>query len=168
MLIVKRLCFDIEVVDSKQGPFKCAVVFNEQSGAYSEFNERELDDLVAMLLTADELITYSGKHHDLSIIERDCENGSAAELRNIKHHDLWETYSGGLDNMAEIYIPEMLPSLLRERDERTARAKERPPGETGWASLGHVWDGISDKLATATYDVKRTYAIFKVLTATQK
>lgn len=164
---MKRLCFDIEVIGTKWGPFKCAVVFDEQSGTYREFNDQELGELVSVLLSADELITYNGKRFDLIIIERDCENGSASALWNIKHHDLWEIYSGGLDNMADKYISEILPPLTREWNVRHERARERPPGATEWRPRGHVWDEISDKLADATYDVKRTYALFKVLTAAQ-
>jgi hypothetical protein len=76
---MKRLCFDTEstyfkppgsdigtpaehreYLRGKRISFRCAVVFDESTGRYQEFDERETSELVSVLSSADELISHSG------------------------------------------------------------------------------------------------------------
>ena len=89
---MKRMCFDTESdyfkpqigiseiefhrecmqenVRAKRIRFDCAVVYGEAADRDHEFKDSDVDAVIAILGTADELISHSGKRHDLLVLEQ--------------------------------------------------------------------------------------------------
>ena len=110
-----------------------------------------------MLATADELISPSGKRHDLLVLEQVCGEDQVAPLWQIAHHDLFDLCNWtSLDSLAQQYIPEdQLHENERAYKERIKRADVRWPEERpGWRSTNENF--FEYKLAKARFDVERT------------
>jgi len=168
---MKRLCFDTEsdyfkpptsavgsidyhraYLRDKQLRFDCAVVYDEETGKYHEFNDQQANELVTMLAEADELISHSGTRVDLIVLEHVCGQDNIAPLFWISHHDLFDIHNwSSLDSLARQYLPgDRLAALQHDFDTR-------------WKQVCTLTDHesfIAGKLAKARFDVERTYAVF--------
>jgi hypothetical protein len=186
---VRRLCFDTEsnyfkeplsgiggvefhreyMRDwvAKHGPirFDCGVVYDEENQEYREFRNDQANELVAVLATANELISHSGQRHDLLVLEQVCGEDRVAPLWQIAHHDLFDLCNwASLDSLARQYVPEeRLDAYNRAWENRRKQADVRWPEERpGWRPNQHF---IEWQLAKARFDVERTYAVFNHLAA---
>lgn len=165
---MKRLCFDTESnyfmpptcsgnVEGYQEywrhralRFDCAVVFDQETDEYREFTRENVSDLVAMLKTADELISHSAPYVDLIVLEHACGEAAVAPLRQIKHHDIREMGNwSSVATLAKRYAPDRVAGWEADYESRLTKA----------AALGEE-SFIAGKLAKARFDVERTYAVF--------
>lgn len=178
----RRLCFDTEsdyfkpdigiweIEDhreymklriDKYGPirFDCAVVYDEENACYKEFDDAQASSLVAMLATADELISHSGKRHDLLVLEQVCGCGFPTHIWQIRHRDLLDVQSwASVESLARQYVSGR--RLAEWKDGYTKRIAE---ADRQWPELGPGFRPhehfVAYKLAKARFDVERTYAI---------
>jgi hypothetical protein len=184
-MALKRLCFDTEsnyYKDPRSGTgdieahkalmldtvtrtplrFDCAVVFDEETGQHHEFGGSQAADAVALLATADELISHSGLRHDLLILEHLCGVDALAVIWTIPHHDLFDLHNwSSLKNLALQYIPQRYAALGRAWSERHASAdKLYPPTPWGQGQWRSDENFLITRLAKARFDVDCTYAVF--------
>jgi len=190
-LMIKRLCFDMESsyfkdplsgvgeVEShreymrekvtKHGPirFDCAVVYDDKDREYLEFQYNQAAAPVDLLETADELISRSGKRHDLLVLEQVCGEVRVAPLWQLTHYDLFDLCNwSSLDNLARHYIPvDRLCEIKRAHENRLNQADERWPEE--WPNFRPPEHFIEKRLSKARFDVERTYLVFEAYLAAQ-
>ena len=88
---MKRLCFDtesnyfkrpgtaigrpedhIEHFRGRNFRFDCAVVYDESSDSFHEFDNSQAAELVTILASATELVSHSGRWVDLMVLEHAC------------------------------------------------------------------------------------------------
>jgi hypothetical protein len=137
--------------------FDCAIAYDEENDCYHEFRETENGTLVALLETADELISHSGTRHDILFLEQLCGAARVSALWSIPHRDLLDIGNwSSLDNLARQHIAHLLPSMENEKRARQEEADKRWPRSSRE-------NFVEFKLAKARFDVERTYAIFKRL-----
>src|SRR5579862_6004010 len=65
--------------------FHGATVFDASTRKFHAFRKDEADQLLAMLLTADELISHSGSKADRIVLEHACGEERTRALEQIKH-----------------------------------------------------------------------------------
>ena len=173
---MKRLCFDTESTywkspgsgvgtpDEHRKYFQrlnirfklhCAVVYDASTGRYVDFVRNEVGALVKLLLSADELISHSGKWVDQLVLEHECGIERVEPLTRIPHHDLFDLLPlQSLDALTKSFVPDQDTKMRRDFERRMRAAKEHEPKVDGF---------IFQKLAKARYDVERTWAIFEAL-----
>ena len=62
-----------------------------------------------MLATADELISHSGKRHDLLVLEQVCGSEHVVPIWDIPHIDLFEVHNwASVETLARRYVPDLL------------------------------------------------------------
>jgi hypothetical protein len=85
-------------------------------------------------------------------------------LHQIAHHDLFDIFSWtSLDDLAQKHIARLLPDLGAALRQQQARADERwPELRPNFRPHGYF---IDCHLASARWDVERTYAVFKTYAA---
>ena len=177
---MKRLCFDTEsnyfkhqlgigdieyhrqcmrdFLLTQKIRFDCGVVYDEANDCYHEFRDTESSSLVALLETADELISHSGTRHDILLLEQICGTNRVSVLWSIPHRDLLDVGNwASLDNLARQHIPQLLPAMEKAKRARQEEANQRWP-RTSQENF------VKSKLVKARFDVERTYAIFRELT----
>ncbi len=149
--------------------FDCAVIYDEEADAYCEIFDPDL--VVDQLATADELISQNGKRWDLLVLEQLCGRDRVAPLWSIPHVDLMDI-SGfqKLDVLAAKFLVDELPALKRAYDDRVGKADiDYPRYRRGSAENFQSYENmVAGSLATARFDVERTYLIYQKLEALRK
>lgn len=170
---MKRLCFDTEsnyfkppgsgigspdyhreYFRTRPLRFDCAVVYDESTESYHEFNNTQAFELLGMLASATTLVSHSGKRVDLIVLEHACGEDRIKPLWQIPHHDLFEMCQwSSLDDLTHKYASNIDLQSQLDYKARIAQADLlKPPA-----------DFIPSKLAKARYDVERTFAVFHAI-----
>ncbi|MBI2718979.1 MAG: hypothetical protein HYX36_09500 [Rhizobiales bacterium] len=139
--------------------FDCGVVFEEETGKYREFDDKQTFDLLALLTTAAELVSHSGPRVDLIVLEHACGEDRVAPLHRIKHHDLMEIHNMvSLDDLSKDYIGPFDFRVMETRYRQRIGALDAECKRVNWSDHANF---IATKMAKARYDVERTYAVFR-------
>jgi hypothetical protein len=154
-----------EILAARPRPrFHGGVVYDEESDTHHEFLHEQIEEMVRLLAIADQLISQNGKRHDLPILEA-ATDGFAAILRPLPHWDLLDMGSWkSLDKLSETYVLASLPEIRAAFDARREKNETEHPGQPwgkGFLRPPTYWQ--EDWLAKAEYDVRRTYAVWKVM-----
>jgi hypothetical protein len=137
--------------------FDCGIVYDEAKDCYYEFRDMESSSLVALLKSADELISHSGTRHDILLLEQVCGATCVSALWSIPHHDLLDIGNwSSLGNLARQHVPHLLLAMENAKKTRQDGVDKRWPRSSRE-------NFVEFKLAKARFDVERTYAIFKQL-----
>ena len=181
--IVRRMCFDIEssyfkhpgtgigdpkyhrdLIIKSNPLFHGGVIYDEINDNYHEFTRENIESMIRFLSNAEELISHSGRRHDLPIIDS-CSNGMSSNLYLIPHWDLLDMGNWkSLDDLSDKYIRNILPDIIKYYKNRCNQNDMQHPGEP-WGS-GTYWSPANKQgrdLAKADYDVRRTYAVWKTM-----
>ncbi len=176
---VKRLCFDTEsnywkpagssvgtpeehreYLRDRKIRFDCAVVYDAQSRRYRSFTSEQLDHLVELLASADELVSHSGRRVDLIVLEHLCGEERVAPLWSIPHHDLLEVFClHSVASLAQTFVyEERLSEMERAYRRRLAWVDRKWPVVNEWRSQENF---IGQRMAKARFDVERIWAVYR-------
>lgn len=182
---MRRMCFDIEsdyykprntgvgdpaahraLISNSSPTFRVGVVYDEAHENCHTFLSEQIEDMVKLLASADQLISHSGRRHDVPILEAETE-GLAAVLRPIPHWDLFDMGSWkSLDDLSATYIGDAEPMIKADYDTRLTEIDLiYPPEPWGAGFMLPAGNWQEGWIAKATYDVRRTYAVWKVMVA---
>jgi hypothetical protein len=143
--------FVTQMAQTKGLRFDCAVVHDNTTELFHEFRDNQIDELLTLLGTADELVTHSGKRVDLPILERFSGRADLATLWAKTHHDLMEIYDWqSLANLSDKYLKQDDLALMKDRCTRRCQNNLGADNECF----------IQTRLAKANFDVERTVAVF--------
>lgn len=170
---MRRMCFDTEsnafqshnTSMREDVEFHAGCVYEEAIDTYYKFGRAQANEMLGLLLSADQLIAQHARW-DIEVLERSTKNKGTA-LWSIPIWDIahFEPRYQTLDDRTLACLPELGASMKLDYDTERAAIDTQYPGSpwgVGTWRPNAYFD--CDKLAKAVYDVRRTYAVWKVLT----
>lgn len=146
--------------------FDGGVIYDEAEDRYHEFTGDQAGMLVAMLATADELISHSGSRHDLIILEQICGAETIAPIFQIPHHDLLDVCGwAALDSLTQRYAGDRVAQFEGDHQRRLCDINVRypPVDRPHYKNWTNSENWLARKIAKARFDVERTYAVWRAV-----